>query len=209
MRIISHRGWWHQPQEKNTMLAFERSFANGYGTETDVRDLGGQLVISHDMPRHQDALPLTDVLKLAYGYRVPLALNIKADGLAEPLQEAMKDFPGLDWFVFDMSVPDMRSHFAKCNPTYTRCSDVEPSPVYLDRAHGIWLDALETPWLDAREIERVLAWSKPVCLVSPELHGRDPLPLWNELKGIRNSALLTLCTDLPAQAQQYILGEPA
>lgn len=209
MRIISHRGWWRQPHEKNTMLAFEHSFANGYGTETDVRDLDGQLVISHDMPKSANALPLGAVLKLAHRYGVPLALNIKADGLASPLQDALKEHPGLEWFVFDMSVPDMRSHLAQGNPTYTRCSDVEAHPTYLDRAQGIWLDALDTPWLNAREIERVLAWGKPVCLVSPELHHRDPLPLWKELKGIRDTTLLTLCTDLPDQAQQHILGESA
>lgn len=207
MRIISHRGWWRIPNEKNSIRAFERSFAHGYGTETDVRDLDGQLVISHDMPRYSNATPLTTVLELAFRHKVPLALNIKADGLAGPLSESMKAFPGLDWFVFDMSIPDMRSHIAHGNPTYTRCSDVECDPIYFERAHGIWLDALETSWLNAAEIERVLAWGKPVCLVSPELHSRDPAPLWDELKNLQETALLTLCTDFPDQAKQHILGE--
>lgn len=209
MRIISHRGWWRQPHEKNSMAAFAHSFANGYGTETDVRDLDGQLVISHDMPRAAEALPLAPVLALAHAHGVPLAINIKADGLAGPLHDALQAFPGLDWFVFDMSVPDMRGHLAQGNPTYTRCSEVEPQPAYLDRAQGIWLDALDTPWLNAREIERVLSWGKPVCLVSPELHRRDPLPLWQAITTIADTSLLTLCTDLPDQAQQHILGESA
>ena len=50
MRIISHRGYWNTPAEKNTIHAFQRSFALGFGTETDIRDLKGELVISHDMP---------------------------------------------------------------------------------------------------------------------------------------------------------------
>lgn len=208
MRIISHRGWWRAPNEKNTMLAFEHSFAHGYGTETDVRDLDGQLVISHDMPRSTDVIPLTSVLELAHRHAVSLALNIKSDGLASSLHDAMESFPGLDWFAFDMSVPDMRAHLAQGNPTYTRCSDVERDPVYLERAQGIWLDALDTPWLNAREIERVLSWGKPVCLVSPELHGRTPIPLWDELKCMQNTDFLTLCTDFPYQAQQHIIGEP-
>ncbi|HDG1702299.1 TPA: hypothetical protein PFE33_004667, partial [Kluyvera ascorbata] len=35
--------------EKNTQTAFERSFSLGFGTETDIRDFGGELVISHDI----------------------------------------------------------------------------------------------------------------------------------------------------------------
>ncbi len=50
MQVISHRGYWKSAAEKNTTTAFARSFALGYGTETDVRDLNGELVISHDMP---------------------------------------------------------------------------------------------------------------------------------------------------------------
>lgn len=206
MRIISHRGWWLSPEEKNTMAAFERSFANGYGTETDVRDLDGQLVISHDMPRAQAALPLQPVLELAQRHRVPLAINIKSDGLAAALRKQLDAFPAIDWFVFDMSVPDMRGHLAAGNPTYTRCSDVEPTPAYLSGAAGVWLDALDAPWLDAQEIARVLAWGKPVCLVSPELHRRDPLALWDELRSLPDTSLLTLCTDLPDQASQHLLG---
>ncbi len=206
MQIISHRGWWLQPEEKNTMAAFERSFSRGYGTETDVRDLDGQLVISHDMPRSENKLALEPVLALAQKHKVPLALNIKSDGLAQALHNALSRYPGLEWFVFDMSVPDMRSHLTVGNTTYTRCSDVEQQPTYIERASGIWLDALDTPWLDATSITRVLSWGKPVCLVSPELHQRDPLHLWTELRALADTTRLTLCTDRPDQAKQHITG---
>ena len=52
MQVISHRGYWKTAAEKNTATAFARSFEMGFGTETDVRDLNGLLVISHDMPQH-------------------------------------------------------------------------------------------------------------------------------------------------------------
>ena len=45
MKIISHHGFWHIPSEKNTETAFCRSFELGFGTETDVRDSLGALVI--------------------------------------------------------------------------------------------------------------------------------------------------------------------
>ncbi len=61
MNVISHRGLWAEAEESNTIAAFQRSFLAGYGTEIDVRDLDGTLVVSHDPPR-LGALPLADVL---------------------------------------------------------------------------------------------------------------------------------------------------
>lgn len=40
MIIISHRGFWKNIEEKNSIKAFERSFINSYGLETDLRDDG-------------------------------------------------------------------------------------------------------------------------------------------------------------------------
>lgn len=41
MQIFSHRGYWKNKQEKNSIVAFDRSFLNSYGLETDLRDMGG------------------------------------------------------------------------------------------------------------------------------------------------------------------------
>ena len=51
MIILSHRGYWKKPDEKNLEVAFRRSFDLGYGTETDIRDCAGKILISHDMPK--------------------------------------------------------------------------------------------------------------------------------------------------------------
>ncbi|HQT44263.1 MAG TPA: hypothetical protein PLD79_09695, partial [Halothiobacillus sp.] len=88
MIILSHRGYWKDAAEKNLPVAFGRSFDLGFGTETDVRDVAGKLVISHDMPRG-DELSLEDMLDILSGRDLPMAMNIKADGLAKPLAEAM------------------------------------------------------------------------------------------------------------------------
>ena len=78
MQIISHRGYWKHASEKNTYEAFKRSFSLGYGTETDIRDYHGELVISHDIP-DADCMSFSDFLKLHtyYDKKLPLALNIK------------------------------------------------------------------------------------------------------------------------------------
>lgn len=48
--ILAHRGLWREPAERNSLAALEAALAESFGVETDVRDLGGQLVISHDPP---------------------------------------------------------------------------------------------------------------------------------------------------------------
>ncbi|HET8686082.1 MAG TPA: hypothetical protein VFM18_05380, partial [Methanosarcina sp.] len=109
MIIISHRGHWLATEEKNTALAFRRSFLSGFGTETDVRDHLGKLVISHDVvPPDANPLLLDDFLEIYGNFDQPLAINIKSDGLAEILNSTMNRHGITNWFVFDMSIPDMR-----------------------------------------------------------------------------------------------------
>ena len=79
MNIISHRGYWKSPVEKNQKIAFERSFDLGFGTETDIRDYNGDLVISHDIP-NKKSMKLEDFLVIVEKYsneQISLALNIK------------------------------------------------------------------------------------------------------------------------------------
>ncbi|KMV66806.1 hypothetical protein AI29_16620, partial [bacteria symbiont BFo2 of Frankliniella occidentalis] len=96
---ISHRGYWLNPTEKNSMIAFKRSFSQGYGTETDIRDCCGDLVISHDLPS-KEAMRFEDFLELfvRYDHRLPLALNIKSDGLAKYIKEFLKFYKVDNYF---------------------------------------------------------------------------------------------------------------
>ncbi|CAM3023339.1 hypothetical protein JHFBIEKO_3119 [Methylobacterium mesophilicum] len=197
MRIISHRGWWHQPVEKNSTLAFQRSIAAGFGTETDVRDRSGGLVVSHDPPEG-DALPWGELLDLFSGTGLQLAVNIKADGLALSLAKAFES-RDISWFAFDMSIPEMIRYAGAGLPFYTRHSDVEPEPILYREALGVWLDGFRADWFGKHVIERHLAAGKAVCVVSPELHGRDPRNVWDWL--LEMPGAITLCTDYPGRAR--------
>src|SRR5215210_1877181 len=100
MQIISHRGYWKVDSEKNTSIAFNRSFSLNFGTETDLRDYSGRLVISHDIPG-SDCLLVEDLFLLYKHYtgdRLPLALNIKADGLQFHLQTLLEQYNIQDYF---------------------------------------------------------------------------------------------------------------
>ena len=109
MKILSHRGYWQKTSEKNSQIAFERSFSHSFGTETDIRDRCGQLVISHDMP-DESAMSVDSFFSLYKSFQcdLPLALNIKADGLQTPLQNLLLHYEILNSFVFDMAVPDLK-----------------------------------------------------------------------------------------------------
>jgi hypothetical protein len=209
MIIISHRGYWKSAQEKNMPVAFERSFSQAFGTETDLRDRAGELVISHD-PARQDALPAKEFFS-AYRQHVqdlPLALNIKSDGLQKLLAAALLEHQIKNYFVFDMSVPDMIVYIKMGFRVFTRQSDFEPNPVLYEQSQGVWVDGFNTDWIDEATLEKYLKHGKQVCLVSPELHGRPFEAFWEKLARmpVTTSPDLMLCTDHPEQARKIFYG---
>ncbi|TFF33869.1 phosphodiesterase [Pseudomonas sp. RIT623] len=206
MIIMSHRGYWKAETEKNQEIAFNRSFELGYGTETDVRDCGGLLLISHDMPSGSE-ITLDQFLSIVNNRALPLAVNIKADGLANVLKVAFGKYPDLDWFVFDMSIPDTKAHLNAGNPVFIRMSEVERIPAWVDQARGIWLDGFDSVWYDNALILEMLHRNKRVCIVSEDLHKRNPSKQWEMLSQISSENFM-LCTDFPEEATEFFFGEP-
>ena len=206
MKILSHRGYWKEASEKNSITAFLRSFNLNFGTETDLRDQNGEIVISHDIPEN-DSLLFKNFLKALNDKPLTLALNVKADGLAKELKKILQGYPELNYFVFDMSIPDMKSYLDLGISVFTRVSDVEKIPIWLEYSDGIWLDAFSHDWYDIEVIHKLLATGKQVCVVSHELHKRDYNEVWNMLYPLRTCAALMLCTDFPEDAHSFFFGE--
>lgn len=205
MQILAHRGMWETTAEQNTLAAFARAFDAGFGIETDVRDCRGRIVVSHNPPTGAEP-DFEACLELLRGRPLPLAINIKADGLAEGLGDMCRTHKVADWFVFDMSVPDMRQQLTAGNPTYARMSEVEQTPPWLEEATGIWLDGFAVLWYGADTVASLLKRFR-VCVVSQELHGRDPAAQWSMLRPCASSANLLLCTDRPERAKRYFQGD--
>ena len=205
MKILSHRGFWQEADERNTLAAFARSLSHGFGLETDVRDHEGRLVISHDVPTG-DALDFHQVLQLFHDKHLPLALNIKADGLADLVNEAMTSYHIDNWFAFDMSIPDMRSCLDRKLPVFARASEVEKDPPWIEEVVGIWFDSFAGDNYDAGRITEYLGDGKQVCIVSPELHKRPWQSVWRSIEALSAHAELMLCTDYPQQARQFFMG---
>lgn len=206
MIFLSHRGLWKTRNEQNTLRAFDWAWESGFGIETDIRDALGTLVISHDPPIGRYTL-VQDFFAFyqARECQVPLALNIKADGLQKPLKELLQKYHIENYFVFDMSVPDALEYLDAGFKVFTRQSEYEILPSFYEEASGVWIDCFLTDWVDEDPLAYHLGKGKPVCLVSPELHNRDHLPFWRGLKerAVVKDARLMLCTDYPEEAKDF------
>ena len=211
MKFISHRGYWLKPEEKNSNVAFKRSFDLGFGTETDIRDYAGKLVISHDIPTGKEMLveELLDIYRES-GSESTLALNVKSDGLQLPLRDLLQKYNVTNYFLFDMAVPDAIVSLKSGFNCYTRQSEYEMSPAFYKQAIGVWLDEFYEDWIKIEHLQSHLDNNKRLCIVSPDLHKRDPIPKWEQYKelnaryDLRN---VTMCTDLPEKAEGYINGK--
>lgn len=201
--VLAHRGLWRDRAAANTPAALEAALRAGFGVETDVRDCLGTLVISHDMPTGTEQR-FDDFLDryIETGSAAPLAINVKADGLAAAIHDAVAARGITDYFCFDMSVPDTRGYAARGMRFFARLSELEPCTPVLDEAGGIWLDAFAGTWFDAAKVRRWLDAGRDVCVVSPELHGRPHEALWTLLHdclamGAGHGGRLMICTDFP------------
>jgi hypothetical protein len=205
MEIISHRGLWYKNSEKNSMKAFHASFENNFGTETDIRDYNGKLVISHDVA-NCDSLDLEEFLDLyCITSKKTLALNIKSDGLTHILKEIINKYSIDNYFVFDMSIPDTIPYKLNKINFYIRQSEFEKNLPFYDDCKGVWLDSFNYIWYNQELIENHFKQGKKVCIVSPELHNRDKEILWELLlkDDFYKSENLILCTDFPLDAYKY------
>ncbi|EOH2218788.1 hypothetical protein ACMF73_001646 [Campylobacter jejuni] len=84
----------------------------------------GGIVVSHDMAS-ENCLKLEDFFKLykKYNTNLPLALNIKADGLQNLLKKLIEKYEITNYFIFDMSVPDALLYIDLNFNVFTRQSE--------------------------------------------------------------------------------------
>lgn len=205
--ILSHRGYWLNEKEKNTILSFERSFSLGFGTETDIRDFQGELVISHDIATEKKiSLDKFFQVFTSFDKTLPVALNIKADGLQEKIKDLLSKYKIENYFVFDMSVPDTLGYWKKGIKFYTRHSEYETIPSLYHESKGVWIDEFISHWITKQVIDTHIDNNKSICIVSPELHKRNYTKEWEFYRDnfkIINNANISICTDKPEEAKLF------
>ena len=204
MKIIAHRGFWKTEAEKNTKKAIERAIENGFGFETDFRDCGGQVLISHNPPKGDEILA-EEVFQIykAAGSKEPLALNIKADGLQDMMAELLHKYDVTSYFFFDMSVCDTVIYIEKKLQIASRLSEFEKEMPFYRYSSVVWIDYFNSDGPTIQKVSETLKDGKIACVVSPELHKRDHLLMWEQLKSFMNEQKFYLCTDFPDKANDY------
>ena len=206
MEVLCHRGLWHKEKEMNMSKSFHNAFSSGLSIETDIRDYGDKLVISHDSP-YCKSMSVAELFKIYQQYNNlnTLALNIKSDGLQLRLKKLIEDFNIKNYYVFDMSVPDTLDYKERNLKFFSRQSEIEKVPVLYDSAIGIWLDMFYSDWITLSDIIIHVENDKKLSFVSPELHGREHISFWKKVKKweITLGVDFMLCTDFPYDAKEY------
>ena len=203
MKILAHRGLWQSAQEKNTSQAIQAAFHRGFGCEIDLRDREEKLVISHDMA--SAACAAFDQILESWNTHEEcmLALDIKACGLLPLLLPQLEGHS--NYFCFGMPLCEMLDYIAAGVRVFTRQSEYEPEPLLYEQSQGVWVDYFYDDHAAVAAAVSHLQQGKPVCFVSADLNGRDPLGQWALLKALDQNCLdrLILCTDLVQQAQTF------
>lgn len=207
MRILAHRGYWNEEIEKNSPKAIRAALEHGYGFESDVRDYREKMVISHNIADEscQDAEEIFGWLK-EFEDKYCFAINIKADGMKEILQNFIIKYDISNYFVFDMSVPQMVEFREMGLRYFTRQSEVESVPVMYKDAAGVWIDGFwSVDWITEEVLNNHISNDKYVCLVSPDLHGKKNYKdFWSRLKDFElDFEKVMLCTDYPDEAKEF------
>jgi len=205
MRFLAHRGYWTAGYPQNSIEAIVAASRKNHGVEIDLRDHDNEIVVAHDLPTGK-MLTLEQLLASLEHLPQPLALNIKADGLAARVAEILEGARISDAYVFDMSVPDHLAWLQRGVPSLARWSDIEPHPVLALESDGIWLDSIwHDLWWHADDIARVLKSGKMLSIVSPELHGRPYEHVWRRIREAdwTHHESVFICTDYPDLAESF------
>lgn len=196
--IFAHRGLWFETKEKNTLQALCRAADAGFSVETDLLQDQAGIRVSHDYENHQPRLDVKSVLGLGR-----LALNIKSDGAWKVDPASKEKIRASRSFFFDGSPPVMYLVKQAGLRLANRVSDLE-SPLKLE-ADVLWVDSFSKDgwWLGHHDVVKLLSSYQTAVFVSPELHGRDPEPMWSQLleldRQVSSSTEIGVCTDFPSE----------
>jgi hypothetical protein len=214
MEILAHRGIWSDKDEQNSLLGLEKAIVAGFGVELDVRDYCGRLVLSHDIADDQSP-SFVEFLNLysRYGANSTLAINIKSDGLATMVSDALGYF-GItaNYFCFDMSVPEQFPYLRRGLLVAQRVSPFDFVPTVFDREKPAWVDSFGDSNLPVATLDTLAMRSIPIACVSTELHGREHTQMWCTLQTWLSRhtpavhSRMMLCTDFPYDAEEYFNG---
>ncbi len=164
MKLIAHR--------RNTIADLRATDAK-YGIEVDIRSHGSQLVIHHD--------PFVDGERFdewlnAYRHGT-LILNVKEEGLEARLIALMQAQGISDYFFLDQSFPFLvkwsKAGEHRCAVRVSEFESINTALTLADKVDWVWVDCFTRFPLNSDDARQLKQAGFKLCLVSPELQGRD------------------------------------
>jgi hypothetical protein len=191
MKIIAHR--------RNTIAELQATPVD-HGIELDLRSHGDELHIHHDPFNRGEPFERW----LDHYRHGPLILNVKEEGLEARLITLMADRGIQDYFFLDQSFPFLIKWARKGERrSAVRVSEYESIETALSLAgmvEWVWVDCFTRFPLDGAQARRLTEAGFKLCLVSPELQGRDAdieVPALRELLEHQGVVAEAVCTKRP------------
>lgn len=192
MIIIQHR--------RNTRAQLEATRSH-YGVEIDLRSRGDKIVLHHDPFVAGERF---DEWIESYRHRL-LILNLKEEGLESLLIAKMKARAIENYFFLDQSFPFLvrtaRLGESRCAVRVSEFESIFTAIALSGMVEWVWVDCFTRFSLTRDEAVRLKQAGFKLCLVSPELQGRDSAQ--SEISAIRDCflqwdiAIDAVCTKLP------------
>lgn len=164
MNLIFHR--------RNTVQELNYT-SKKYGIEVDVRSWGNKLIIHHEPCVKGEYF---DQWIASYKHGT-LILNVKEEGLEKPLIRLMKKYEIDDYFFLDQSFPflikwaNIGEH--RCAVRVSEFESIETVLTLSGKVDWVWVDCFTRFPLNKEDAKRLKSAGFNLCLVSPELQGRD------------------------------------
>jgi hypothetical protein len=187
---------FHRVNTKDALLKTPREL----GIEVDIRSKGNQVIMNHDP--FQDGEDFEDWLT-EYQHGI-LILNVKEEGLEDKLIEIMESKGIKDYFFLDQSFPFLvkwaKAGEHRCAVRVSEFESIETALTLSGKVDWVWVDCFTHFPLTYKDAQRLKNAGFKLCLVSPELQGRDPdieIPLMANLLNERNIVAEAVCTKRP------------
>jgi hypothetical protein len=191
MKLIVHR--------RNTLAELQATDPK-YGVEVDIRSQGERMVIHHDpFVGGNDLIEWIDVYR--HG---TLILNVKEEGLEARLIALMAEKGIKDYFFLDQSFPFLvkwsNAGEHRCAVRVSEFESVDSAMTLAGKVDWVWVDCFTRFPVSRQDSLRLQDAGFKLCLVSPELQGRDgevEIPVLFNLLSEQNIKPEAICTKRP------------
>jgi hypothetical protein len=199
MKLIVHR---------RNMLSDLIATPTKYGIEVDIRSYGDKLVIHHEPFIKGESFEDW----LAVYQHGMLILNVKEEGLEARLIELMRMHGITDYFFLDQSFPFLvkwsKAGERRCAVRVSEFENIETALTLAGKVDWVWVDCFTHFPLSQQDVQKLKNSGFNLCLVSPELQGRNAeieIPQLANLLAERGIKADAICTKRPDLWEKMLL----